>query len=237
MDTTSPCAARRAGRARRARAATAKTLTAQTGRPGSAAGSSTVPPSSTPAEWISTSSRSGRGGSEAPVRSATRSATYGSAEGSVATTASTASASRPPTRMWWVRPSSVAMAAPMPREAPVTRAIGRVDSVLAMLRPYADRRRRARSGAAQHPQSGGNRQRRDRRHEDHQHRHQRPDDQGDADEQHRERQADVGDEEDGSEHLSTSFRGGEGRGGGDGRAELQPDPGAGDHAADDEQSQ
>ena len=53
------------------------------------------------------------------------SATNGSADGSSATTASAPSSVVAPTSTWWSRPRTSATARPIPRDAPVTRAMGR----------------------------------------------------------------------------------------------------------------
>jgi len=121
IGTTMPRAARSAGSANRVSSATANTFVAKTCSHTARGVSATVVPCSTPAECTRTSSRSGSAGtSPAP-----RSPTNGAALGSSWTRASTASADRPPTSTWWVRPRSAAIARPMPRVAPVTRATGR----------------------------------------------------------------------------------------------------------------
>ncbi len=132
IGTTMPRAARSAGSASRVSSATAKTLVANTCSHTSRGVSAIRVPCSTPALCTRTSSDPGSSGtSPAP-----RSPTNGAALGSSATSAATASAERPPTRTWWVRPSSSAIARPMPRVAPVTSAVGRsAAGAVSVMRP------------------------------------------------------------------------------------------------------
>src|SRR5260363_123106 len=122
---TSPWLARSSGSTRRVRSATAMTLISNTRRH-SSRGWEPISPgyvALTPALLIRTSRWSSWETAVAVASSSVRSTTKGEALGSSDTTLSTASWWRPPTMMWWSRPSSSAMARPMPRVAPVTRTL------------------------------------------------------------------------------------------------------------------
>src|SRR5690606_29956504 len=153
--TTGPDAARSAGSSRRVSSVTANRFTSKVRRQESAGLSATLPSSTRPALCTSTSSRSMPATASVTASSSVMSTGQGSAFGSSSAKACKDSWSRPPRSRSCVSASILATVAPMPREAPVTRANGRSG----MPQPYRERHRRPVPGrfhnVGQHLTRGG----------------------------------------------------------------------------------